>query len=70
MKSLAPYAKAVAAFIVGAIVFAGGLLVDGDWTKADTVTLLGWISATVAVYQTPNRPVAETGGPANVITTE
>lgn len=59
---LSPYAKAVVAFIVGAVVFVGGLLTDGDWNLQDTISLVGWLAATFGVYQTPNKENVEIGG--------
>lgn len=52
---LSAYAKSVVAFIVGGVVFVGGLLTDGVFNSQDVIALAGWIGGTFGVYQVPNR---------------
>lgn len=64
LKKLAPYAKAVAAFLVGLasfLVVLSTAVADGKVDQQEIVTLVSslaaWLGGTGAVYQTKNKEV-------------
>lgn len=60
------YAKAVVAFVIGALVFGGGLISDQVWNTQDTIAMLGWVGVTLGVYQVPNKPALPPTGDRRV----
>jgi uncharacterized membrane protein YdcZ (DUF606 family) len=64
MTNLSPVAKAVVAFIIGAVLFVANLLVidNGHWTAHDTAAILSWLGTTLGVYLVPNKGTTDTTG--------